>query len=66
MRPRDLSRPTSRLLTRIVLAAAALTLATAPTVAWAQATAQTRPASAAVINCPPPNPRLMAADISDC
>jgi hypothetical protein len=68
MKPRDASaRPASRLLTGIVFAAAAAALLVAtPAAARAQATAQTRPAGAATINCPPPNPKVMTADPSDC
>jgi len=77
MKPRDASRdgdllpasrPLARLAGRAVLAvAAAVTLAAAPAAAWAQAAAGTSPASAASINCPPPNPRVQATDsVSDC
>lgn len=57
-RDRD-ARPASRppgLAGMVVLAAAAVALAAGPAAAWPRAAARTSTASAASINCPPPNP----------
>ena len=62
------SRPPARLAGTVVLAAVAVALAAGPALAWPPAAARTSTASAASINCPPPNPRVTAliSDISDC
>jgi hypothetical protein len=58
----------ARLAGTVVLAAVAAALAAGTAAAWPRAAARTSTASAASIDCPPPNPQVTAliSGISDC
>ena len=62
------SRAPARLAGTVVLAAVAVALAAGPAAAWPHAAVRTSTASAASINCPPPDPQVTALirGISDC